>query len=85
MTTSNFPATKAARHGRITDLIRDRAIRSQTERGALLQAEGLQTTQATLSRDLVTLLAAGYHVEEAHLVDLFPQTYHMETILHLAR
>jgi 23S rRNA (uracil1939-C5)-methyltransferase len=40
---------------------------------------------ATLSRDLVTLLAAGYHVEEAHLVDLFPQTYHMETVLHLAR
>jgi tRNA/tmRNA/rRNA uracil-C5-methylase (TrmA/RlmC/RlmD family) len=31
------------------------------------------------------LLAAGYRVEEAHLVDLFPQTYHMETILHLAR
>jgi 23S rRNA (uracil1939-C5)-methyltransferase len=40
---------------------------------------------ATLSRDLVTLLAAGYKVEEAHLVDLFPQTYHMETILHLTR
>ncbi len=40
---------------------------------------------ATLSRDLVTLLGAGYRVEEAHLVDLFPQTYHMETILHLAR
>jgi len=40
---------------------------------------------ATLSRDLVTLLEAGYKVEEAHLVDLFPQTYHMETVLHLAR
>jgi len=40
---------------------------------------------ATLSRDLVTLLGAGYRVEAAHLVDLFPQTYHMETILHLAR
>ncbi len=40
---------------------------------------------ATLSRDLVTLLAAGYKVQEAHLVDLFPQTYHMETVLHLAR
>jgi 23S rRNA (uracil1939-C5)-methyltransferase len=40
---------------------------------------------ATLSRDLVTLLAAGYRVEEAHLVDLFPQTYHMESILHLVR
>lgn len=40
---------------------------------------------ATLSRDLVTLLAAGYRVEEAHLVDLFPETYHMETVLHLTR
>ena len=40
---------------------------------------------ATLARDLVTLLGAGYKVEEAHLVDLFPQTYHMETVLHLAR
>jgi 23S rRNA (uracil1939-C5)-methyltransferase len=40
---------------------------------------------ATMSRDMVTLLAAGYHVEETHLVDLFPQTYHMETVMHLAR
>ena len=40
---------------------------------------------ATLARDLVPLTAAGYRVEEAHLVDLFPQTYHLETILHLAR
>jgi 23S rRNA (uracil1939-C5)-methyltransferase len=40
---------------------------------------------ATLARDLVTMLGAGYRVEEAHLVDLFPQTYHMETVLHLAR
>jgi 23S rRNA (uracil1939-C5)-methyltransferase len=40
---------------------------------------------ATLSRDLVTLLGAGYRVEEAHLVDLFPQTYHMESVLHLVR
>ena len=40
---------------------------------------------ATLARDLIPLLAAGYQVEEAHLVDLFPQTYHLESILHLAR
>jgi transcriptional regulator of arginine metabolism len=55
VSTSNVPSTKAARHGRITELIRDGAIRSQTELAALLSAEGLQTTQATLSRDLEEL------------------------------
>jgi 23S rRNA (uracil1939-C5)-methyltransferase len=40
---------------------------------------------ATLARDLVTLIAAGYRVKEVHLVDLFPQTYHMESIVRLAK
>lgn len=40
---------------------------------------------ATLARDLIPFLAAGYHVERAHLVDLFPQTYHLESVLHLVR
>jgi 23S rRNA (uracil1939-C5)-methyltransferase len=40
---------------------------------------------ATLSRDLFVLLKFGYRVEQVHLVDMFPQTYHMETVLHLAR
>src|SRR5699024_6744725 len=47
--------TKAARHGRITALIGQRAVRSQTELAALLAAEGTQITQATLSRDLEEL------------------------------
>jgi 23S rRNA (uracil1939-C5)-methyltransferase len=38
---------------------------------------------ATLARDLVSLLAAGYKLEQAHLIDLFPQTYHLESVLHL--
>ena len=40
---------------------------------------------ATLARDLVPLQSAGYRVDQAHLVDLFPQTYHLETVLHLIR
>jgi 23S rRNA (uracil1939-C5)-methyltransferase len=40
---------------------------------------------ATLARDLVPLLAAGYKVGQAHLIDLFPQTYHLESVLHLSR
>jgi 23S rRNA (uracil1939-C5)-methyltransferase len=38
---------------------------------------------ATLARDLVTLLVAGYRVEQIHMVDLFPQTYHLESVVHL--
>jgi 23S rRNA (uracil1939-C5)-methyltransferase len=39
----------------------------------------------TLARDLRNLLAAGYRIEQAHLVDLFPQTYHVESVLRLVR
>jgi 23S rRNA (uracil1939-C5)-methyltransferase len=39
----------------------------------------------TLARDLVVLLAGGYHIERVHLIDLFPQTYHLESVVHLAR
>jgi len=39
----------------------------------------------TLARDLVILLASGYRIKQMHLVDLFPQTYHLETVVHLAR
>jgi 23S rRNA (uracil1939-C5)-methyltransferase len=38
---------------------------------------------ATLARDLGPLLESGYHWESATLCDLFPQTYHMETVVHL--
>jgi transcriptional regulator of arginine metabolism len=49
------PASKTARHARIVSLIRERAVRSQTELGELLASDGLSTTQATLSRDLEEL------------------------------
>ncbi len=40
---------------------------------------------ATLARDLAVLLGLGFRIEEAHLVDLFPQTFHLESVFHLTR
>jgi 23S rRNA (uracil1939-C5)-methyltransferase len=40
---------------------------------------------ATLARDLRTLVAAGYEIQSLTLADLFPQTYHLETVVHLRR
>ena len=40
---------------------------------------------ATLARDLVTLAGSGFRVEQVHLVDLFPQTYHIESVVQLVR
>ncbi len=40
---------------------------------------------STLARDAAVLLGGGYRVQQAHLIDLFPQTFHIETVLHLAR
>ncbi len=47
--------TKTARHARIVELIGSRPIRSQTELADLLVSDGVQVTQATLSRDLEEL------------------------------
>ncbi len=55
MTSGTALATKAARHGRITELIRDHQVSSQTELDELLAETGLSVTQATLSRDLEEL------------------------------
>lgn len=44
--------TRAGRQSRIIELLSAHPVRSQTELAALLSAEGIETTQATLSRDL---------------------------------
>jgi 23S rRNA (uracil1939-C5)-methyltransferase len=40
---------------------------------------------ATLARDLRALLNSGYAIQSIALADLFPQTFHMETVVHLRR
>jgi 23S rRNA (uracil1939-C5)-methyltransferase len=35
---------------------------------------------ATLSRDLHGLVESGYHIRTIHMVDLFPQTFHLESV-----
>jgi transcriptional regulator of arginine metabolism len=48
----SVPTTRASRQARIVALISAHAVRSQTELAGLLAAEGVEVTQATLSRDL---------------------------------
>jgi transcriptional regulator of arginine metabolism len=60
------PLTRAGRHARIVQVIRSTAVRSQTELGEILAGEGIQVTQATLSRDLEELGAV--KVSGAYLI-----------------
>ena len=40
---------------------------------------------STLARDLKRLLTAGYHLDEVQPFDMFPQTFHIESISLLTR
>jgi 23S rRNA (uracil1939-C5)-methyltransferase len=40
---------------------------------------------ATLSRDLRALLSDGYEIRSVTLADLFPQTFHLESVVELRR
>ncbi|HEY4757394.1 MAG TPA: methyltransferase, partial [Chthoniobacterales bacterium] len=40
---------------------------------------------ATLARDLKKLMANGYEIQSIKAFDMFPQTHHVETIVHLNR
>lgn len=66
------PATKAARHRLIVEILRRIPVRSQVELAELLAADGVVTTQATLSRDLVELGAVKVRHAESGLVYAVP-------------
>ena len=39
----------------------------------------------TLGRDLRAMVDSGYRLHELHMVDMFPQTFHQETVAVLKR
>jgi transcriptional regulator of arginine metabolism len=66
------PSTRTARHQRIVALLTRSRVRSQGELAKLLAADGLQVTQATLSRDLDELGAVKIRDAEGALVYAVP-------------
>jgi transcriptional regulator of arginine metabolism len=60
--------TKKARQERILEIVRKQTVRNQEELAALLQQDGIEATQATLSRDIRELGLVkgreGYQVSE---------------------
>jgi len=61
----------------------DKQVVAQLERLAPPRITIVSCDPATLARDLAAL--SNYRIERLTLVDLFPQTYHLETIAQLVR
>jgi len=66
------PATKNARHQLIIDLVTHHEVHSQGELRRLLADDGIEVTQATLSRDLVELDAVKVRAPGGALVYAVP-------------
>jgi 23S rRNA (uracil1939-C5)-methyltransferase len=60
-----------------------KTVVTQLERLAPSRMTIVSCDPATLARDLALLTS--YKIERMILVDLFPQTYHLETVVHLLR
>ena len=66
------PLTKAGRHARVVELLGRHAVHSQAELAKLLADEGLDVTQATLSRDLVEIGAVKLRADDGSLIYAVP-------------
>ncbi|MEU4826155.1 MULTISPECIES: arginine repressor [Actinomadura] len=64
--------TKAARHARVIDLLTRHPVHSQSELAKLLGDEGVEVTQATLSRDLVEIGAVKLRADDDSLIYAVP-------------
>lgn len=68
----NLPRTMSARRLRIVELLERHPVRSQAELIALLEEDGIEVTQATVSRDLDELRAVKVPDETGDLVYAVP-------------
>ncbi|MET7985199.1 MULTISPECIES: arginine repressor [unclassified Streptomyces] len=66
------PQTRTARHRRIVDILNRQPVRSQSQLAKLLADDGLNVTQATLSRDLDELNAVKIRNNEGDLIYAVP-------------
>ncbi|GAA2090717.1 arginine repressor [Actinomadura alba] len=66
------PMTKAARHARIVELLTRHPVHSQGELAKLLGDDGVEVTQATLSRDLVEIGAIKLRADDGTLIYAVP-------------
>ncbi|MDQ1104245.1 transcriptional regulator of arginine metabolism [Nocardioides zeae] len=81
--TAMTPLTKNARQRRITELLEQHEVRSQTELAELLAARGVHVTQATLSRDLVEIDAVKVRALSGAMVYAVPAEGGDRTPTHL--
>jgi 23S rRNA (uracil1939-C5)-methyltransferase len=66
------------------DGLGENVVRSLVQMGAPRMTY-VSCDPSTLARDLRSLVSSGYRIEGAHLLDLFPQTFHIESVFHLVR
>ena len=66
------PQTRTARHRRIVDILNRQPVRSQSQLAKLLADDGLNVTQATLSRDLDELNAVKIRNADGDLIYAVP-------------
>lgn len=71
---SNIPNTPAARRNRIAELLGSTSVRSQAQLETMLRDDGLDVTQATLSRDLDELGSVKVRDSDGSLVYALPST-----------
>ena len=67
------PGTKTARHASIVQILSRERIRSQAQLRKALAQRGINTTQATLSRDLVELRATKIRAPGGELIYSMPE------------